>query len=249
MAPAVVLRDVWRAFGGQAAVAGLAFSLAPGEIVACVGVTGAGKSTALRMVMGAIPPDRGEVRVLGHDPAREFALLRGRIAPVFQTDRLLPWRTALENAALGLEILGVAPEEQRARAETWLARLGLGNALDRLPHQLSGGMRQRVSLARAFALDPQLLLLDEAFSHLDEVTAASVRGDFLTLVRPLRTTCLLVTHSVAEAVDVAERVLVFGRPAHVIAEVPITSGIREDPLARDRVRREILAKIEGAMRG
>lgn len=246
---AVVLRDVWRAFHGAVAVAGLTFALRPGEVVACVGVTGAGKSTALRMIMGAVVPDRGEIRVLGHDPAREFGLLRGKIAPVFQTDRLLPWRTALENAALGLEILGVPVEERRRRAQAWLERLGLATAASRLPHELSGGMRQRVSLARAFALNPQLLLLDEAFSHLDEVTAASVRADFLSLVRPLGTTCLLVTHSVAEAVDVAERILVFGRPARVIAEVHVTASARGDPVARDRIRREVLGHIESATAG
>ncbi len=246
---AVVLHDVWRAWGGAVAVAGLTFALRPGEIAACVGVTGAGKSTALRMVMGAIVPDRGEIRVLGHDPARDFGLLRGKIAPVFQTDRLLPWRTALENAALGLEILGVPAEERRRRAQAWLERLGLTAAASKLPHELSGGMRQRVSLARAFALDPQLLLLDEAFSHLDEVTAAGVRADFLSLARPLGTTCLLVTHSVAEAVEVADRILVFGRPARVVAEVRVAAPVRADPVAQDRVRREVLAHLQGAMAG
>lgn len=244
---AVVVRDVWRTFNGTPAVAGLTFTLRRGEIVACVGVTGAGKSTILRMVMGALVPDRGEIRVLGCDPAREFLRLRGKIAPVFQTDRLLPWRTALENAELGLEILGVPPAERRGRAQAWLERLGLGGAASRLPHELSGGMRQRVSLARAFALDPELLLLDEAFSHLDEVTAMSVRADFLALVRPLGTTCLLVTHSVAEAVDLADRILVVGRPARVIAEVPDTSGVRDDPVAREQVRRQVLEHIRSAV--
>lgn len=246
-APAVAVRDVWKTFGAVVAVQGLSFAVLPREIVASVGVTGAGKSTALRMVMGSIGADRGEVRVLGHDPVRELAVLRGKIAPVFQTDRLLPWRTALENAALGLEILGVPLPERTERTREWLVRLGLGNATDRLPHELSGGMRQRVSLARAFALDPQVLLLDEAFSHLDEVTAASVRADFLALVRPLGTAVLLVTHSVSEAVEVADRVLVFGRPAHVLAEIPITPDVRGDPIARDRIRREILAQIEAAI--
>jgi NitT/TauT family transport system ATP-binding protein len=244
---AVVARDVWRSFDGVPAVAGLTFALRPGEIVACVGVTGAGKSTVLRMIMGSLVPDRGEIRVLGHDPAREAALLRGKIAPVFQTDRLLPWRSALENAELGLEILGVPPAERRRRALAWLERLGLAGAASKLPHELSGGMRQRVSLARAFALDPQLLLLDEAFSHLDEVTAASVREDFLALVRPLGTTCLLVTHSVAEALDVADRILVVGRPARVIAEVRDTARARADPGARERIRREVLEHIRSAM--
>ena len=247
-AAAVAVHDVWKAFGGAPVVAGLTFALAPGEIVACVGVTGAGKSTVLRMVMGAIGPDRGEIRVLGHDPVREFALLRGRIAPVFQTDRLLPWRTARENAALGLEILGVPAEERTRRAESWLLKLGLGGARRSLPHELSGGMRQRVSLARAFALDPQLLLLDEAFSHLDEVTAADVRADFLALVRPLGTTCLLVTHSVAEAVEVADRILVFGRPAHTLAEIAVTPALRADPVARDRLRQTVIAHIQTSVR-
>ncbi|MEW6047180.1 MAG: ABC transporter ATP-binding protein [Bacillota bacterium] len=242
--PAVALRGVFKAFDGAVAVADLSLTVRPGEVVAIVGRTGAGKSTVLRLLMGTTAPERGEVRVLGRDPAREFQALRGRLAVVFQTDRLLPWRTALENAALGLEILGVPPGERLARAREWLVRLGLAGAETRLPHQLSGGMRQRVALARAFATDPEVLLLDEAFSHLDEVTAREIRADFARLVRRYGKTTLMVTHSIEEAVEMADRVAVFGRPARVIREVPVTPPFRDDPREARRLREAILAAIE-----
>ena len=245
---AVAVRDVFKAFGGVAAVAGLSLAVGPGEVVAIVGRTGAGKSTLLRLVMGTELPDRGEVRVLGRDPARAFGALRGRLAVVFQTDRLLPWRTALENAVLGLEILGVPKAERLARAQAWLGRLGLAGAESRLPHQLSGGMRQRVALARAFATDPEVLLLDEAFSHLDELTARDVRADFAGLVRSFGKTTLMVTHSIDEALEVADRVVVLGRPARVVLELAVTPAARRDGGLARELRERVLAAMARAGR-
>lgn len=199
----------------------LSFALGTGEIVAIVGETGCGKSTALSMLLGLHAPSQGTVRVLGIDPFVEFDKLKGRIGTIFQSDRLLPWRTALQNVTFGLEILRIPEAERNKRACTWLERVGLADFINSYPHQLSGGMRQRVSIARAFVIDPPLIVADEAFTALDELTAASLRRDLRKLIEETKTSTLFVTHSVAEAAELAERVLVFGRPGRIVHEVSI----------------------------
>ncbi len=148
----------------------------------------------------------------------------GRIATVFQQDRLLPWRSALDNAKLPLELIGMAEEEQRDRALTWLNRLGLGSFTNAYPHELSGGMRQRVAIARAFAVQPDILLADEAFGHLDEVTAAELRETFLALARECGSTAILITHQLEEAITVGDRVAVFGKSAKLLADIHVAHG-------------------------
>lgn len=207
--------------GGSTAIAGLSFRIGSGERVCLVGPTGCGKSTLLRLLAGLERPSAGTVRVEGRDPADDFDWFRGRLAMVFQEDRLLPWRTALDNAALGLEILRLEREQRLERARQWLVRLGLEDSLEAYPGQLSGGMRQRVALARAFALEPRLVLADEAFGQLDEATAARLRGDFFETARRQGTTVLLVTHRLEEAVGSAERVLVLGRPGRLLADLNV----------------------------
>jgi len=217
----------------------LNFGVAEGEIAAIVGETGCGKSTAMQLLLGLQQPTEGSVSVLGHDPFREFEALRGLIGIVFQTDRLLPWRTASENIQFGLQVLRVSATRRRHIAGEWLERLNLSGFADSYPHQLSGGMRQRVAIARTFAIEPRVLLADEAFSALDELTAATLRADLLRLVKEQRTTTIFITRSVPEAVDVAERVLVFGRPGHVVKEISIDAQeTRDDALAavRDGLR-------------
>jgi len=150
-----------------------------GEMLALLGKTGCGKSTLFSMIAGLSRPSAGRVTVHGRDPFAEFNALRGHLAIVFQNDRLLPWRNALDNAALGLELMDVKPAERRERARHWLARLGLAGHENDYPHALSGGMRQRVSIARAFATDAPILLCDEPFSALDEHTGQRLRGEFL----------------------------------------------------------------------
>ncbi len=216
----------------------LSFTVEPGEIVAIVGQTGAGKSTALSLLLGLTPPSGGTVRIDGHDPFVEFEHFRGRLGIIFQTDRLMPWRTALANTVLGLEILRMGRSKREAVARRWLARLGLGEFVDAWPHQLSGGMRQRVSIARTFALNPDILVADEAFSHLDELTALDLRRDLLELVRETGKTTLFVTHSVDEAVALGHRVLVFARPGRVARAVPVPAGL--DDAGRAAVRDEIM---------
>ena len=197
----------------------LSFEVRTSEIVAIVGETGCGKSTSFNMLLGLQKPDEGDVRVLGVDPFGSGDPLRGQVGIIFQNDRLLPWRTAVENIGLGLEILKVPPAEREETARKWLERVGLKGFENAYPHELSGGMRQRVSIARAFAIEPKILYADEAFTALDELTAARIRKDLLGLIRETAITTLFITHSVPEAVDIAQRILVFGRPGRVICEV------------------------------
>ena len=176
------LRKVFRqTTTGQAVVAidRLDLAIAPREVVAIVGQTGCGKSTFFDLMIGLEAPSEGAIHIGDKSPYADFDHFRGRIATVFQQDRLLPWRSALDNARLPLELIGLPEEEQRERALMWLNRLGLGQFTNAYPHELSGGMRQRVAIARAFAVGPDILLADEAFGHLDEVTAAELRDTFL----------------------------------------------------------------------
>jgi NitT/TauT family transport system ATP-binding protein len=215
----IALDTVTHRFGNHLAVDRLSFAVGEGEIVALVGMTGAGKSTALNIVMGSFPADSGDVRVIGCDPYRDNVRLRGKIGVSFQTDRLLPWRTAAENVEIGLQILGTPVAERRDKAALWLSRVKLDGAGKKYPHELSGGMRQRVSLARALAIDPQLLLLDESFSQLDHVTSKMLRADFSEVVRAARKTCLFITHRIDDAIEMADRILVLAAPARVALEV------------------------------
>ena len=240
----IQLVNVTRRFGDTVATRDLSFSVATGEIVALVGRTGAGKSTAMNLIMGTIAPNSGSVRVAGCDPHREFERLRGKLAVSFQTDRLLPWRTAAENIALGLQILGVDKADCRRRANDWLGRVKMAGTDDKYAHELSGGMRQRVSLARALAVDPQILLLDESFSQLDHVTSKTLRKDVSELVRKLGKTCLLITHRIDDAVEMADRILVLAAPASVILEVRPTAEDRADP-ARTRALHHQIASAMG----
>lgn len=242
----IELVAVSRSFGSSLAVDGLSLAVAAGEIIAMVGRTGAGKSTAMNLILGTIAPDAGTVRVAGFDPFRDFARLRGKLAVSFQTDRLLPWRTALDNVALGLQILGAGKDECRQRARDWLARVTMAEAEHKYPHELSGGMRQRVSLARALAVDPSILLLDESFSQLDHVTSRALRRDVSRLIRALGKTCLLITHRIDDAIDMADRIVVLAAPARVLLEVRPDAADRADPQRSTRLHDEIAAALGGA---
>lgn len=198
----------------------------PGEFVAILGPSGCGKSTLLRIAAGLDRPDEGEVRVesFGRRHFRGF---------VFQDACLLPWRTALQNAALPLELIGTPRMEAESEARAALERVGLGDAVDRYPAQLSGGMRMRTSLARALVAKPSLLLLDEPFAALDENTRHALQRDLRSLWEKLGMTVLFVTHSATEAAFLAERAIVLsGRPARALFDrrielpSPRTPGVR-----------------------
>ncbi|MEO2108459.1 MAG: ATP-binding cassette domain-containing protein [Actinomycetota bacterium] len=242
--PAVSLIDVTVRFGNVTAVEGLSFDVRAGERVAVLGRTGAGKSTVLNLVVGNLAPAAGTVRVVDLDPVRDADAMQGRLSMAFQSPQLLPWRTALDNVALGLEVLGVDRRERLARATHWLERVHLQDAVDRFPAQLSGGMAQRVSLARAFAIDPDLVLLDESFSALDEVTSAALRSDFVELAEQASQSALIVTHNIQEAFEVAHRVLVMARPARCVGEFVTAEYDLTDPMAMSQVRDAVRELME-----
>jgi NitT/TauT family transport system ATP-binding protein len=225
----IEVRNVRKMFGAFLAVDDLSMDVRRGEVVVLLGQTGAGKSTVLNLIMGTTCPDAGQIRVAGFDPYTSFKALKGRLSVSFQTDRLLPWRTAVENVELGLLILGKSKSQARAHAKEWLARVRLEGADDKYVHELSGGMRQRVSLARALAIDPEIVFLDESFSQLDHVTSKALRRDFLQIAREFQKTCLLITHRIDDALEMADRALVLSPPAKVALEIHISDEARSNP--------------------
>lgn len=244
-APAeIVFERVSKSFpgaGGAYAVRELSFTVERGELVAILGKTGCGKSTTFNLLAGLQQPTEGTIRVRGKDPYRDFDWFRGKIGIVFQNDRLMPWRTAIENVALGLELNRASRAERLADAARWLDRLGLGGHENDYPHALSGGMRQRVSIARAFAVKPEILLCDEPFSALDKVTGDQLRAEFRELVRETQATGIFITHSVDEALELGRRIMVFHRPARIAFEATLDAASSD--LARNAVRAGILAAL------
>ena len=225
------------------AVDELSLEIARGEMVALLGKTGCGKSTTFNLIAGLLEPSEGTVRVRGLDPFRNFDDLRGTIAVVFQNDRLLPWRSAIANVELGLEMLDMPPPQRREVAQRWLARLGLAGHENDYPHALSGGMRQRVSIARAFATDASILLCDEPFSSLDEITGQRLREEFASLVRENGKTAVFITHSINEALQIGDRVVVMTRPARVAYDVRLDRDARgsQDGAIRSRIEQVLAA--------
>jgi NitT/TauT family transport system ATP-binding protein len=227
--------------GNKFAAKDLSLHIDQGELVAVVGKTGCGKSTMFNLLIGLIEPSAGTINVLGKDPFREFNALAGKLSVVFQNDRLLPWRSALENVAYGLELRKMEKEERRAIGLEWLKRLGLDMHADKYPHSLSGGMRQRVSIARAFATNPEILLCDEPFSALDELTGAKLRQEFRRLVKDTHKTGVFVTHSIREAIEIGDRIMVFRAPGHVAAEFSVKEALQE--LGEEGLKQKILDEM------
>lgn len=211
---AVDLREIRRIFPGPvAAIERVDLHVAPGEFVAILGPSGCGKSTLLRIIAGLDKPDFGWVQAgtAGSD--------HRHIGYAFQDAHLLPWRNALSNVALPLELLGVARGERLATAAIAIERVGLGDAITRYPAQLSGGMRMRVSLARALVTNPTLVLLDEPFAALDEITRQQLDEQLHQLWSERRMTVIFVTHSIMEAAFLAQRAIVLTRrPARVVLD-------------------------------
>jgi NitT/TauT family transport system ATP-binding protein len=218
----IQLTDVSRSFNIGArrvdALAGVSFAVADREIVAVVGPNGSGKSTLLRLISGLIAPDSGTIAI-GGEPVADAD---PRVGLVFQEPRLLPWRRARDNVTFPLELAGVGGPQRARRAEDLLALVGLSAFAEAYPHQLSGGMRQRLAIARALARDPSVLLLDEPFSALDALTRERFNVELLGLWERTATTIVLVTHSIPEAVFLADRVLVLSAgPGRVAADIAV----------------------------
>ena len=245
MAEAIVeLKGVGKSFrsadgAARSVLEGVDFRLAEGEIVALLGQSGSGKSTLLRILAGLIGADAGSVRYRGqplYGPARGIAM-------VFQSFALFPWLTVQQNVELGLEARGVEPAERARRAGAAIALIGLAGFEGALPRELSGGMRQRVGIARALVVEPEVLLMDEAFSALDVLTGERLRDDILQLWdggdMPTKA-MLVVSHNIEEAVLMADRVLIFASdPGRVRAELPIRL-----PRPRDGDSLEVRALID-----
>ncbi len=221
-------------------------TIAPGEIVGLVGPSGCGKSTAMRLLAGLETPTRGHVRRLTG---------KGDTAVVFQAPTLMPWATARANVALPLELHGAPRGEARAKADAALARVKLAGAEAAKPAQLSGGMAMRVSLARALVTEPKLLLLDEPFAALDEITRRALGEDVQALWAASRPAIVFVTHNVEEACFMAGRVVVMSRgPGRLVGEtrveglLPRPTGFRTSQTFRDACER-ISADLATAMQG
>ena len=199
--------------GGTVALDNLSFTIASGEFVTLLGPSGCGKSTALRLIANLTQPDSGNITFDGPTPAMGF---------VFQEPTLMPWARVIENVRLPLDLQGVPHAEGNARAAQALARLGLSGFEQSYPRELSGGMKMRVSLARALVARPRLLLLDEPFAALDETARFALNDDLIALAKQDAITVIFVTHSLAEAAYLSDRVLVMTpRPGRVAADIAL----------------------------
>jgi NitT/TauT family transport system ATP-binding protein len=234
--PKLELRDVdLRYFGLEGeteALKGISLAVAPGEFVAIIGQSGCGKSTLLSLISGILQPTGGAVLVDG----RPVAGPSRKVGYMLQQDFLFEWRSILENAVLGAEIQGADMTRARARATQLLTRYGLGQFLHHRPRQLSGGMRQRVALARTLCTEPDIVLLDEPFSALDSQTRLALADEVTEILRREHKTAILVTHDIGEAISMAERVVVLSRrPGRVKSDRPIrfatADGARPTPFA------------------
>jgi ABC-type nitrate/sulfonate/bicarbonate transport system ATPase subunit len=218
--PAISVEGIGKHFGGLEVLQDIRFEVGVGEMVALVGTSGCGKSTLLNIVAGLAHPDNGTLRFGGRTRDEGVEPL---IAYMFQEDRLLPWRTALDNVAFGLERLPLLHSERRNRARDALKLVGLGDFENAFPHELSGGMRSRVALARSLVVEPSVLLMDEPFSKLDPQTRSHMHAEILRIQALKSMTIVFVTHDVEEAVVLADRIVILApRPGRINEISPVT---------------------------
>jgi NitT/TauT family transport system ATP-binding protein len=214
-APAVQLRGVGKMFDDFRALEDINVDFPRGELTSLLGPSGCGKTTTLKIIAGLLPPTEGEVfidgrPVKGPGPERAF---------VFQDFALLPWRNVLSNVAFGLELRGVGKEEREEIARRKIAEVGLAGAERKYPHELSGGMRQRVGLARALSVDADILMMDEPFASVDEQNRRKFQEDLLRLLAQEQKTVIFVTHSIEEAVYISDQVVVLSRDPGRVSRV------------------------------
>ncbi|MGE0384657.1 MAG: ABC transporter ATP-binding protein [Gammaproteobacteria bacterium] len=246
MTAAIALDGVGRRFAtGVEALAGVDLAIAPGALVSLLGPSGCGKSTILRMIAGLDAPDRGSLRVTPAAGAAQPVL-----SYVFQEPTLMPWARVYDNVRLPLRIAGLDPATARARVDPMLQAVGLARFERAFPAELSGGMRMRASIARALVTHPDVLLMDEPFAALDEITRHRLNADLLALWQAQGFTLVFVTHSVFEAVFLAQRVVVMSaRPGRIMADLVVDAPYprgpdwRTDP-AYARLCRQASAALE-----
>ena len=249
---AVALTDVVVSFrvavGTYTAVDRATLNVGDGEFVAIVGPTGCGKSTLLNIAAGLLAPAAGSVNVFGSP----LGALNRQAGYLFQADALFPWKTAIDNVAIGLEITGTPADEARGRAQDWLTRVGLGAFADRYPHMLSGGQRKRVGLAQVLIRDPKILLMDEPFGPLDAQTRQIMGNLLLDLWTADRKAVLFVTHDLEEAIALSDRVVIMsaGPAARIIGDwrvkLPRPRDISEVRMEKDfhSLHREIWSVLK-----
>lgn len=218
--PFLTVKDLYITFaienGGLQALQGVNFQIAPQEFVCVIGPSGSGKSTLLRVIAGVLQPSRGEVD-FSYDGEREV-----KIGYVFQQANLMPWRTVIENITLPLELHQIPTEETHRKAQELIELVGLEGFEQTWVQELSGGMAQRVAIARALIQDPDLLLLDEPFGALDALMREQMGAELLRIWQARRTTVLMVTHSISEALLLSDRVLVLSaRPGRISCDFPV----------------------------
>jgi NitT/TauT family transport system ATP-binding protein len=230
--PIVQVKNIKKVYpGGVEALSDISLDFPEGKLTTLLGPSGCGKTTLLKIIAGLLQPSSGEVLVdgrpiTGPGPERAF---------VFQDFALMPWATVIRNAAFGLELAGVNRSEREAVAEKYLHTVGLKGFENKYPHELSGGMRQRVGLARALAVNAKVLLMDEPFSAVDEQTRRKFQEDMISLVKDEKKTFIFVTHSIEEAVYVSDRiVLLHRRPSRVsqIIEPQISRNLDPEMIRR-----------------
>jgi NitT/TauT family transport system ATP-binding protein len=241
-APAIRFAKVEMALSGAPLFEDLSFTVGLGEFVCFLGPSGCGKSTTLRLIGGLLAPDAGRIEILGEVPAKAWP----RLSYVFQSPRLVGWRTALGNVLLGMQLRdgGGASRARTEKARELLDLVGLSRDMEKYPRMLSGGERQRVAIARALAVDPEIVLMDEPFSALDPKTRRRLRQELIAIWRKTGRTIVFVTHDVDEALELADRVLMFGqKPLRGLAEVAIAAprprAVAEDPLLQ-RLKQSLL---------
>ncbi len=231
-APIVNFSSLQKRYGaGPLVLDAISLTVQPGDFISFIGPSGCGKSTVLKLVSGLSPGSAGELTVMGVKPRQA----RDRQAFIFQDATLLPWLTARLNVEIPLRLRGLASGPRQAKAREMLSLVGLANVADYYPRQLSGGMKMRVSIARALTLAPQLLLLDEPFGALDEMTRNRLNEELLAVRAQSPFTAMFVTHSVTEAVFLSNRIVVMAaHPGRLHAEVPVDFPYPRRPELRAR---------------